>query len=354
MKNTKQMAYLRQLCCLGLGKDMVIPEFLKAVQTVIPSGSNVMTFVNENGSPVESIAEWFVPDKVAIAMKLLPDLFTVSRVNFFNEIYHRDKFISHEIFKNINFYTSDFYHLVWLPCEQYFFIQVPIYICSQLCGQIWLFRSPKHHPFSVAEQQIAIQLSPYIAHALQKRTDCDMAYINSGQSSLFIADCKGTIIYSGSEAQRLLTLSTQLTSYQRGLASPVKLPPALIKLCRNLNSIFKGENTHPPVLTVTNSAGRFTFRAYWLDRQNNEPDGLIGITIEHQEPIRLYMLRSLHQEQLSTKQREVALMLALGHNHEQVGQNLHIKVTTVRDHIQKIYTKLEIHTIDELKTKLLK
>jgi DNA-binding NarL/FixJ family response regulator len=81
---------------------------------------------------------------------------------------------------------------------------------------------------------------------------------------------------------------------------------------------------------------------------------LIGIIIEHQEPISLHLLRNLQKEPLSAKQREVALMLALGHSHEQIGQQLHIKNTTVRDHIQKTYTKLDIHNSDELKSRLSK
>jgi DNA-binding NarL/FixJ family response regulator len=81
---------------------------------------------------------------------------------------------------------------------------------------------------------------------------------------------------------------------------------------------------------------------------------LIGITIEHQEPISLHILRNLQQEPLSTMQREVALLLALGRSHEKIGQQLHIKITTVRDHIQKIYTKLDIHNTDELKFRLSK
>jgi DNA-binding CsgD family transcriptional regulator len=354
VKHSKQMAYLRQLCCLGLGKDIVIPEFFKAVKVVIPSSNNVMTRINEDGVHVEANTEMFIPEVMPIAAGFLSSLYTPQRVKYFNESYKKHSVITNDTFSAINFYFSDFYHLVWLPLEQHYFVQVPIFVNKQLVEALWLFRSRAHKPFSDAEHKLGIQLSPYIAHALQKRTDTDMDYVNSGQSSLIVADSQGAIVYLGREAQRLLTLATQLTSYRLGISSTVKLPFALIRLCRNLDSIFRGEDAMPPVLTFTNPSGRFTFRAYWLDKQNKEPGGLIGIIIEHQEPISLHLLRNLQKEPLSAKQREVALMLALGHSHEQIGQQLHIKNTTVRDHIQKTYTKLDIHNSDELKSRLSK
>ncbi|MEQ1559559.1 MAG: helix-turn-helix transcriptional regulator [Methyloglobulus sp.] len=353
MKNAKQMAYLRQLCCLGLGKDIVIPEFLKAVKTVIPSNNNLATKVGEDGIPCEIIIDMFSPELAPIALELGPKLlYTPQRLGFFNSCYKQQQVITHEIYSGFKFYGSDFYHLVWIPCEHHYFFQVPVFQNHTLVEIVWLFRSRSHEPFTVADQKLGVQLSPYIAHALQKRTDTDTNYVNSGHSSLLVTDSHGAIIYLGREAQRLLTLATQLTSYRLGMSSPFKLPPALLKLCRNLDSIFRGKEALPPVYTITNPSGRFIFRAYWLDKQNKEPGGLIGIMIEHQEPLSLHLLRNLQQEPLSVTQREVALMLALGHSHVHIGQHLHIKLTTVRDHIQKIHTKLDIHNSDELKSHL--
>lgn len=45
-KHSKAIAYIRQLCCSGLDKEIVIPEFLRAVQAVIPSGSNTFSGVD--------------------------------------------------------------------------------------------------------------------------------------------------------------------------------------------------------------------------------------------------------------------------------------------------------------------
>jgi ATP/maltotriose-dependent transcriptional regulator MalT len=56
---------------------------------------------------------------------------------------------------------------------------------------------------------------------------------------------------------------------------------------------------------------------------------------------------------LSPVQKQVAALLAQGCSNEKIGQHLHIKLTTVKDHIRKIFTKLDINHREELLPKLL-
>jgi Bacterial regulatory proteins, luxR family len=47
----------------------------------------------------------------------------------------------------------------------------------------------------------------------------------------------------------------------------------------------------------------------------------------------------------------VALLLAQGVSSEKIGERLHIKYTTVKDHVRKIFDKLDIHQREELLAK---
>ena len=58
MKQNNALAYLRQLCCSGLSKEIVIPEFLRAVQTVLPSSNNTFTGVDELLNPSYHMLEF--------------------------------------------------------------------------------------------------------------------------------------------------------------------------------------------------------------------------------------------------------------------------------------------------------
>jgi DNA-binding NarL/FixJ family response regulator len=64
-------------------------------------------------------------------------------------------------------------------------------------------------------------------------------------------------------------------------------------------------------------------------------------------------LRALGNLPLSPGQKQVAALLAQGYSNEKIGQQLYIKNSTVKDHISKIYTKLDLHNREELLPKLL-
>jgi DNA-binding CsgD family transcriptional regulator len=122
----------------------------------------------------------------------------------------------------------------------------------------------------------------------------------------------------------------------------------LAQLCRSLDTIFRGDDAAPPSWCHFNGRGRFIFRAQWLDNAATEPSGLIGMTIEHQEPQLLKILRALQNVPLSPVQKEVAALLAQGASNEKICITLHIKLTTAKDHIRKIYTKLDIERREQL------
>lgn len=56
---------------------------------------------------------------------------------------------------------------------------------------------------------------------------------------------------------------------------------------------------------------------------------------------------------LSPVQKQVALLLAQSYSNEKIGGHLHIKLTTVKDHIRKIFDKMGIYHREELLPKLL-
>ena len=354
MKHSKSMAYLRQLCCLGLGKDVVIPIFLDAVREVIPSNNNLLTRQDENGMPVEVIFNLFLPDIINLARELIPSFHTAERFKKDQEIFKLKQVLTDDAYAIDNFFHTDMYHLVWKPCEQHYLVQVPIFQNQRTVDILWLFRPSSAKPFTDKEQQLAAQLSPYLTHALQKRPDAEICYADGGETSLIIANPNGEIVYFAQEARRLLTLATQLECYISGQPFNLQLPPALKAMCHNLDAIFKGEVAMPPIYTHINPRGRFVFRAYWLDRINHEPGGLIGITIEHQEPQDLIVMRAVKATTLSPVQQQVCLLITQGLSNEQIGLKLHIKLATVKDHVQKIFLKLDIRQRTELLPKLLK
>ena len=81
MKQSNAIAYLRQLCCSGLGKEIVIPEFLRAVKAVLPSGSNTFSEVSERLNPTYHMLELVVTDLDEQTPLVIANFFTPERLS---------------------------------------------------------------------------------------------------------------------------------------------------------------------------------------------------------------------------------------------------------------------------------
>jgi DNA-binding CsgD family transcriptional regulator len=237
--------------------------------------------------------------------------------------------------------------------DQYHPLLVFIRSQDKLIGAINLFRSRSQKPFNNHEQTLLLRLMPYVNHAFQNQNAHDLQYVNQGVSGMVLMDKAGNILYQNATAERLLLIASYPLVPMDSIIKINVLLSKLRQLCRNLNTLFEGKDAAPPSFCHTNGRGRFLFTAYWLDKANREPGGLIGVTIEHQEPQALIILRALRDLPLSPVQKEVALLVAQGVAYENIGERLHIKLTTVKDHVYKIFDKLDIHHREELLPKLL-
>ena len=217
-----------------------------------------------------------------------------------------------------------------------------------------LFRPRQQKSFDSREQALFTYLLPYVAHALRAPDVKDIQYSGNGSSGMIIMNTQGTLLYLSHEAKLLLALACHPVLTVDARSKEVELMAKLACLCRNLEAVFRGQDAPPPTFwCYTGPSGRFMFRAYLLNKQNNEMDGLIGMTVEHQEPLALKILRAMQNQPLSPTQKEVAMLLAQKTSSEKIGERLHIKPSTVKDHISKIFTKLDIHHREELLPKLL-
>ena len=355
MKHSNDIAYLRQLCCLGLGREILIPEILKAVQSVIPSGNNFFIGVNQDGKPSYYLTEMLAQKFQECATQVLPQFFTPEKRSQVFEYFKSYPAITDHTVLDERFFQTDLYHLMWQPWRLHHFILAPVIVNRRIAGMFFLFRPVDVRPFSKLDQALCLQLLPYVAHALQKRKleeVVDTDYLPSGQCSMVIADRKGVIAHLNGSAKKLLTLAAENDFNKPNQSNNPALPPAFVKQCNNLDALFKGEDVPPPVFTHTNSNGRFIFRAYWMDQVSDDPNDFIGVTIEHQEPITLKITRNLQYQPLSVKEKEVALLWAQNYTNEQISRHLHIKTTTVKHHVSNIYSKLDINRRSQLFTKL--
>jgi DNA-binding CsgD family transcriptional regulator len=242
---------------------------------------------------------------------------------------------------------SDLYNLVYRRFDQHHALYAPVMVDGKPVGMLGLHRSRQQKPFDAYEQVLLARLLPYVAHALRGGGN-GTQYSDNGSLGMIVMDTQGTILYLTNEATSLLAMVCHPVFSPDARSQEGEILSKLAQLCRNLQGIFQGKHAAPPSWCHTNGRGRFTFRASWLNRLNNEQDKLISMTIEHHEPLVLKILRALQDLPLSPVQKQVALLLAQGVFNELIGGCLNIKLSTTKEHISKIFAKLNIYRREEL------
>jgi DNA-binding CsgD family transcriptional regulator len=354
-KQSKAVAYLRQICCSGLGSDLVIPEFLRALHQVIPSGRNWYSAVDVQFNCLYQVPDYVIPEMEQMT-EIVSEAFMESFpkiTQLYAEWYRYNLTLTDQRLLYKNYFKESFYNLVWRPLEQHYLLEFCVKQHNQVVGLVNLLRPRLSNPFNAQEEALAVQLAPYVAHALAAQGNDSLVYADSGEAGMLVLDNTGTIQYLSEAARHLLFLSKYPEFDVKNHPHDDLVTAQLLHMCRNLTAIFEDKAAPPPRWSHSNRHGRFNFRAYWLNRQQVETGGLIGITIERQEPLMLKLLRVLQNAPLSPAQKEVALLLAQGCSNDQIGKRLHIKLTTVKDHVSKIFAKLDLNSRDELLPKLL-
>jgi DNA-binding CsgD family transcriptional regulator len=80
---------------------------------------------------------------------------------------------------------------------------------------------------------------------------------------------------------------------------------------------------------------------------------MFALSIEHHAPIAATIDAAASKNGLSERQRRVCIEMLNGASYAEIGRMLDIKESTVVDHVRRIYEKLNVHSRDELKWKLL-
>jgi DNA-binding CsgD family transcriptional regulator len=198
------------------------------------------------------------------------------------------------------------------------------------------------------------RLEPFLMLALSEYGNADATLTDSGRQGEIIADPAGKPLFFSAEGRRLLYLATHpRIAPDTKFRSAPELPPPVAKLCRNLARIFADDGTAPaPIHYHRNVWGGFRFTARWLEGADRACN-MVAISIVHQEPINVRLVRRLGELPLSRRQAEVCFLLASGASNETVAQALGISRHTAIAHGRWIYNKLDVHNKAELVNKLL-
>jgi DNA-binding CsgD family transcriptional regulator len=352
LKRSRDIAYLRQLCCSGLPKEALICEFLVAVKQVLPSQASAFVDVEKQFSPADMIYDENFNDFPELP-QIVIDYWIPIRIFRFASWFAKHPVLTNPNVFDENFNKSELYNLGFRRYNNHHTVTASVIHLGKPIGMVSLHSPKSGNPYDHQEQVTLVRLMPYLSHALNTPPSQDITYSDNGELGMMIMDNQGAMLFQSQIAKKLLNIASCPIITADAARQKSALVVKLAQLCRNLDTIFKSGEAAPPSFCHVNGRGRFIFRAQWLDSENREQGRLIGVTIEHQEPLLLKILRALQPLPLSPVQKEIAVMLAQGQSNETIGTALHIKLTTVKDHCRKIYTKLDIENREQLLPKLL-
>jgi hypothetical protein len=136
MKRSNDLAYLRQLCCSGLGKEMIIPEFLRAVQTVLPSGNNAFTGVDELLNPTFHIFDFVVAELDERTFHSHFQFITPERGCRAPVLINQQAVLTDWTFLDKSFYSSDLYNQIFRCIGKHHCLHAPVMQAGKPVGML--------------------------------------------------------------------------------------------------------------------------------------------------------------------------------------------------------------------------
>jgi len=352
VKKKNAIAYLRQVCSSGLSREAAITEFLRSVSLVIPSNNNTFSVCGK--ALVDSHHR--IPMETGGLVRGNPGM---TRSIPISECQDRSSnwFWHHPVIHHPRPLKSPFHAAELVDrVQQRFDIHHVLFTRVKLTeaqeGVLGLYRPKSQKPFDQHDQEMLLHLAPYLSHAFNVFTDTPEQESPSGQVGMLIMDPQGQLLFQDAEASRLMLLATY-PSLDSGTDPGQDVHDRLSALRQSLISMRDVKSDAPPAITHVGPHGRFIFRAFWLESGEHQENAAIGVMIEHRMPLTLQLLRGMRDLPLSPTQKQVAMLLARGVSFEQIGHQLNVKPTTVKDHAGKIYMKLDIHRREELLPTLL-
>ncbi len=353
MKQTSLRAQIRQLCCLGLPAETLMPRLLPLIRQLVPADSAGFFWVDSSGDMHNLYAERMLPSE---HMRLYFEHFYdsdehpfrrefLARVQAGIEVDSRsaDAALQRTAYYNEIMRELDAHHVLYGVVRDH----------GAALGQISLYRPKKSSEFDAKARADLASILHYVAHAVSVRNGLvtELQPEASGESisktqqvdtddeAVVMAYFDGRLLHASEQARRLLVQAVD------GAFAPGRLraaDAAVTALIVRLAEMLREAGSRPPLLAMQTRWGRLQLRAYRLG-ESAASDAPFAIRIARQEPMLLKFAEALRTLGMPPQQQDIALRMAQGKSNQEIAQDMGLSPNTVAYHIKQIFSKLNAH-----------
>lgn len=352
MKRANDIANIRALCALGLPSEQLVPALLEALHRIIPSKCNLFDWTDPKGNLVRYYFEGPIDAEVT---------------RHYFEVFHnrREKEVM-PAFRDVvdapvvrraaeldhaGFFRSALYNEIWKPQGLCSRVEAVIHGTGRRpLGSLVLYRGPGDAAFTRRDESLLATMVPYIARALETDGEIPQDYVRRHNRSAHLSlSSQGKLQQVSRDAQKLLLLAHGGITPEGAARTP--RPDAYPTLGLLVEQVRRNQGLSRANASVTleNAWGRFLFEAEPLMSLDAAGPSSIHVTIHHDEPRVIAQRRTLAALPLSVAQKEVCALLQSGCTQAEIAETLSIAPSTVADHVKKIYGKLDVHSVQELR-----
>ncbi|QJR10845.1 hypothetical protein DSM104443_01915 [Usitatibacter rugosus] len=352
MKPSAAIASIRSLCSLGLPGEQLVPALLEALHRHIPSSRNLFDWTDPDGNLIRYYFDG--PIDAQVARHYFEEFHNKreaeAMTGFRQSVMGRAVVRSAAELDNPAFFRSALYNEIWKPQGLHSRIEAIVRNSrDEPLGSLVLYREIHEQPFNAKEETLLGNLVPYIARGLEAEATLPHDFVVRGDRKAVLSiSGEGELLHVSEDAHKMLLLSQGgITPETAGRAPRGSDYPTLALLAAQIRRNV-GASRRQVSLTMDNAWGRFLFEAEPLAPAASGVEPQIHVTIQHHEPRAIAWRRALDSLNLSVAQREVCTLLRAGYSQAEIAAALSVAPSTVADHVKKIYTRVDVHSVREL------
>lgn len=342
-KSTAQSARvtLRQLCGLGLPAPVLLPSLLPALRALIPASHAAFFYCDMLGNMVNMYAERMLPPE---AMTSYYEKHYRADVSAFSKAYlgrvaATDAVSSRSIAaaeRDTDYYREVF-GVLGVGHLLYGIVRSPENGHPPM-GQLSMYRSVDEPPFAREDGDTLRDVLHYLSRALAMHPSAPPGVTpeQTAEEAMAVLDEHGDVLFADDSWMRITRMARGET------ISPGQARDEPAALRNFLRGVVTAARAAKKSLHVVSSAwGKFAFRHHELAGVTGSTATALVVSRLAEPSVRL--TEGAARLDLSSQQREVALMIALGHTNAEMADKLGVSVNTAGYHVKQVFVKLGVH-----------